>query len=344
MYPPRPAAEGEGRCAIRSPRNAGLNALTWDYRTRWAARTSRTSSEVLQEINGCDADDRQAALPSFAEPEGRRHHRLRLLDLLAASIPTPRRNRANEREPQATTSATAGASPGRTIVRILYNRASARPDGKPWSERKKLVWWDEGEARVDRLRRPDFDEDEASRLRPAAGRERRWTRSRGDKPFIMHPDGVGWLFVASGLKDGPLPTHYEPLESPVRNRALSRAATNPAADWKERPIIAYALARRRALPVCSHDLSADRASHRGRHVAHALAPGRTAAGVVLRDFARTGGRARRRARRAGSPSSTPRGVDRSARAGHAAHAAAMGARAARFIRSACRITGATTAW
>ena len=26
--------------------------------------------------------------------------------------------------------------------RILYNRASARPDGSPWSERKKLVWWD----------------------------------------------------------------------------------------------------------------------------------------------------------------------------------------------------------
>ena len=28
--------------------------------------------------------------------------------------------------------------------RILYNRASADPDGKPWSERKKYIWWDEG--------------------------------------------------------------------------------------------------------------------------------------------------------------------------------------------------------
>ena len=27
--------------------------------------------------------------------------------------------------------------------RILYNRASADPDGKPWSERKAYVWWDE---------------------------------------------------------------------------------------------------------------------------------------------------------------------------------------------------------
>ena len=39
----------------------------------------------------------------------------------------------------------------------------------------------------------------------------------GDKPFILHPDGVGWLCVTSGLKDGPLPTHYEPLESPFGN-------------------------------------------------------------------------------------------------------------------------------
>ena len=26
--------------------------------------------------------------------------------------------------------------------RVLYNRCSADPEGRPWSERKKLVWWD----------------------------------------------------------------------------------------------------------------------------------------------------------------------------------------------------------
>src|SRR4051794_20057077 len=26
--------------------------------------------------------------------------------------------------------------------RTLYNRASADPEGKPWSERKAYVWWD----------------------------------------------------------------------------------------------------------------------------------------------------------------------------------------------------------
>jgi formate dehydrogenase major subunit len=39
----------------------------------------------------------------------------------------------------------------------------------------------------------------------------------GTAPFILKADGVGWLFVPSGLVDGPLPTHYEPVESPVRN-------------------------------------------------------------------------------------------------------------------------------
>ena len=46
----------------------------------------------------------------------------------------------------------------------------------------------------------------------------------GDKPFILHPDGLGWIWVPTGLNDGPLPAHYEPLESPVRNRDVSGGA------------------------------------------------------------------------------------------------------------------------
>jgi formate dehydrogenase major subunit len=34
----------------------------------------------------------------------------------------------------------------------------------------------------------------------------------------VHPDGLGWIWAASGLVDGPLPTHYEPHESPLVNR------------------------------------------------------------------------------------------------------------------------------
>src|SRR2546426_7066493 len=39
----------------------------------------------------------------------------------------------------------------------------------------------------------------------------------GTQPFIMRADGRGWLFVPAGLVDGPLPTHYEPHESPIHN-------------------------------------------------------------------------------------------------------------------------------
>jgi len=45
--------------------------------------------------------------------------------------------------------------------------------------------------------------------------------------------------VPKGLKDGPLPTHYEPLESPVSNELYSHE-TNPAVHWFTRSENRYA--------------------------------------------------------------------------------------------------------
>jgi formate dehydrogenase major subunit len=39
----------------------------------------------------------------------------------------------------------------------------------------------------------------------------------GTDAFMMKGDGRAWLYVPSGLVDGPLPTHYEAFESPVMN-------------------------------------------------------------------------------------------------------------------------------
>jgi formate dehydrogenase major subunit len=50
----------------------------------------------------------------------------------------------------------------------------------------------------------------------------------------MEADGHCQLFVPSGLKDGPLPTHYEPIESPVKN-PLYDQQINPTAKIWERP-------------------------------------------------------------------------------------------------------------
>ena len=100
--------------------------------------------------------------------------------------------------------------------RVLYNRASADPAGKPWSERKKLVWWDEAVGRWVGDDIPDFPDDlppghvpPPDAVGPAA--------LRGDDPFVLQADGKAWLFAPNGVVDGPMPTHYEPDESPVRN-------------------------------------------------------------------------------------------------------------------------------
>jgi formate dehydrogenase major subunit len=122
--------------------------------------------------------------------------------------------------------------------RILYNRASARPDGRPWSERKALVWWDETEGRWTGHDVPDFPKRKPPTYVPGEGAVGTDAHA-GDAPFLLHEDGLAWLYVPRGLADGPLPTHYEPLESPVPNLLYGRR-TNPAARRMERPDNVYA--------------------------------------------------------------------------------------------------------
>ena len=83
---------------------------------------------------------------------------------------------------------------------------------------------------------------------------------------MMMADGRAWLFSPSGLLDGPLPTHYEPLESPVHNLLYPEVDGEPggasAGSGPENPLHPT---ERPALPDRGDDLPAHRAPHRGRH-------------------------------------------------------------------------------
>lgn len=109
--------------------------------------------------------------------------------------------------------------------RILYNRAAADPDGKPWSDRKALVWWDDAKQTWTGYDEPDFPKPKKPSYRASEDAVGLDTIS-GDDPFLLQPDGKGWLFAPSGLQEGPMPAHYEPIESPVKN-ALYGQQCNP---------------------------------------------------------------------------------------------------------------------
>jgi len=202
-------------------RDAGLRALTWDYE-------DENVEEVLREIHG-------TSVKHFGELK---NDGSTACGCWIYSGVFDGENKAHARKPKGRYGHGWGyAWP--LDRRILYNRCSAAPDGTPWSERKKLVWWDEAKgewtgddvADFTKGKRPDSKGD------PDKGGDEALP---GDAPFIMHPDGVGWLWVPSGLKDGPLPAHYEPLESNVANPLYPSQQRNPAATTMERDGNEYA--------------------------------------------------------------------------------------------------------
>jgi formate dehydrogenase major subunit len=217
------------------PRNAGLRALTWDYSVEGTMQEPKVE-EVLREINGYTVAD-HTLLSGFTELKADGSTACGCW-IYTGVFPRPGENRANQRNSQDLLGHGWGfAWP--SDRRVLYNRASARPDGRPWSERKKLVWWDERHKEWTGLDVPDFTRTKAPNYQPpkdAQGDE----ALAGDKPFILHPDGTAWIFAPKGLADGPLPTHYEGLESPVSNPLYPGRQSNPGEMREERPENRYA--------------------------------------------------------------------------------------------------------
>ena len=111
--------------------------------------------------------------------------------------------------------------------RIIYNKASVDPNGQPLNPKRPVIAW------------------KTVVEKNAAGSEVRKTRWVGDVPdgpwppmrvnpqeaklpFIMTAEGVGKIF-SDGVADGPLPEHYEPLETPMVKNLFGGQMLNPAA-------------------------------------------------------------------------------------------------------------------
>jgi formate dehydrogenase major subunit len=211
------------------PRDRAIQALTWDYLTH-GATADPVIDEVLKEINGWTVADRKLVKDfTVLKDDGSTACGCWIY---SGIYPEEGHNRARDRQADDWVSPNWGfAWPANR--RILYNRASADPQGRPWSERKRYIWWDEEKGEWTGYDVPDFPRDKAPDT-PADPNGKGMDAHSGSDPFIMLADGRGWLFVPTGLKDGPLPTHYEPEEGPTAN-ALYRQQSNPTIKhWRRR--------------------------------------------------------------------------------------------------------------
>ena len=229
-----------------------INAMTWDYLDereagRWRISDEPSAEFVLKEINGYlhvsgqSLHDSQP-LASFGQLKDDGSTASGAWIYTGVYAPTDDEplghNHAANRQGDNWVSLGWGfAWPANR--RILYNRASADPQGKPWPKEARLareyggvaaeatgyVSWNHAQQRWTGLDSPDF----AAAKSPSAQADPRGfglDYHDGASPFIMKADGKAWLYVPQGLVDGPLPAHYEPYESPVRN-VVYRQQANP---------------------------------------------------------------------------------------------------------------------
>src|SRR5437764_1195944 len=165
--------------------------LTWDYPVKGAIAEADAEA-VLAEINGWDARGRPLASYEQLNDDGSTACGC----WIYCGVYADGVNQAARRKPSGEQDWVAKewgwAWPANR--RILYNRASADPEGKPWSERKALVWWDEDQALWTGHDIADFTADKSPRYRPpddATGAE----ALSGADAFVMQADGKAWLLV-----------------------------------------------------------------------------------------------------------------------------------------------------
>jgi formate dehydrogenase major subunit len=215
----------------RRQRDRAALDLTWDYPAR-GPHEDPSAEAVLKEINGYEVP---TGRPLSSYTQARDDGSTAIGCWIYTGVYADGVNQAARRKPGSEQSWVAPEWGWAWPLnrRILYNRASADPQGRPWSERKAYVWWDDRHGKWTGHDVPDFEPTKAPTYRPPA--DARGTAAlAGDDAFIMQGDGKAWLYVPTGLIDGPLPTHYEPVESPIRNTLYGQQA-NPTRKDYQRP-------------------------------------------------------------------------------------------------------------
>ncbi|AEW97822.1 MULTISPECIES: formate dehydrogenase [Streptomycetaceae] len=213
------------------PMDRPLLDLTWDYPVHGPLREP-SAEAVLAEINGTGPDGAPLSAYTQLKDDGTTSCGC----WIYCGVGADGVNQAARRKPHTqqdwVAAEWAWAWPANR--RILYNRASAAPDGTPWSERKAYVWWDPDAGRWTGHDIPDFIPDRPPGHVPGEDAEGP-DALRGDDPFIMQADGKGWLYAPAGLVDGPLPSHYEPQDSPFGNPLHPGQQRSPVRQVYPRP-------------------------------------------------------------------------------------------------------------
>ncbi len=200
----------------REPRDRAIHDLTWDYPTEGSI-AEPSADAVLTEVGGRGPDGKSLSGYMQLKKDGSTTCGC----WIYCGCHADGVNQTARRKPvweQGNWPAAQWGWAWPDNRRLLYNRASADPEGRPWSERKRYVWWNEAESRWEGVDRPDFRAATAPSYIPADDAEAEMAIA-GTTPFVMQADGKAWLFVPQGLKDGPMPTHYEPMESPTPTRS-----------------------------------------------------------------------------------------------------------------------------
>ncbi len=228
-------------------RDLPIRAMTWDYlapeeNEGWAVADEPSARLILKEMNGYFVADGKP-VTGFAELKDDGSTACGAWIYSGVYAPTEKEpdghNFAANRGPVVDWVGLNWGFAWPANRRVLYNRASADPAGDPWPKEARLarqfghgargyVYWDEKSKTWTGLDVPDFP----PKKPPSAKGDPDGIGldfHDGKSPFLMKADGKGWLFAPSGAADGPLPAHYEPYESPVRNPVYPQVQSNPAA-------------------------------------------------------------------------------------------------------------------